>query len=113
MLVKATYPFYLVRGGHIYMPGEQAEVSGEQAERLVRRGLAEAARDESGPGPESESDPEPEPAPGRGDIADDEDDTPDLSDMTVAQLRATCEAHGIDAPRRATKAQLIALLTEG
>lgn len=36
----------------------------------------------------------------------------DLSALTVATLRALCEDKGIDAPRKATKAQLVALLTE-
>jgi hypothetical protein len=34
----------------------------------------------------------------------------DLSGMTVAQLRALCGELGIDAPKRATKAQLVQLL---
>ena len=37
---------------------------------------------------------------------------PDLSALTVAQLRVLCDERGIDAPKRATKAQLAALLTE-
>ena len=34
----------------------------------------------------------------------------DLAALTVAQLRALCADRGVDAPKRATKAQLIALL---
>lgn len=34
----------------------------------------------------------------------------DLSGMTVAQLRALCAERGVDAPKRATKAQLVQLL---
>lgn len=34
----------------------------------------------------------------------------DLSALTVAQLRELCAERGVDAPRRATKAQLVALL---
>lgn len=34
----------------------------------------------------------------------------DLSALTVARLRELCEERGIEAPRRATKAQLVALL---
>ena len=40
------------------------------------------------------------------------DEAVDLSSLTVAALRALCEERGIDAPKCATKAQLIALLTE-
>lgn len=36
----------------------------------------------------------------------------DLSALTVATLREMCEDRGIDAPKKATKAQLVALLTE-
>lgn len=36
----------------------------------------------------------------------------DLSALTVATLRALCEDRGISAPKKATKAQLVALLTE-
>lgn len=36
----------------------------------------------------------------------------DLSALTVAQLKSLCADRGIDVPRRATKAQIIALLTE-
>lgn len=36
----------------------------------------------------------------------------DLSEMTVAQLKALCAERGIAVPGRATKAQLIALLGE-
>lgn len=35
---------------------------------------------------------------------------PEWASMTVAQLRAACEERGIDAPRKATKAQLLGLL---
>lgn len=34
----------------------------------------------------------------------------DLTALTVAQLRARCSELGVDAPRKATKAQLVALL---
>lgn len=33
-----------------------------------------------------------------------------LEDMTVAELRALCEERGIDAPKRAKKAELLELL---
>ena len=36
----------------------------------------------------------------------------DLAALTVAQLRELCAERGIEAPRRATKAKLIELLTE-
>jgi len=36
--------------------------------------------------------------------------TQDLSALTAAQLRELCGERGIEAPKRATKAQLIALL---
>lgn len=39
-------------------------------------------------------------------------DTDDLSALTVAQLRELCAGRGIEAPKRATKAQLVALLGE-
>jgi len=35
----------------------------------------------------------------------------DLSALTVARLRELCDERGIEAPRRATKAQLIELLS--
>ena len=35
---------------------------------------------------------------------------PDLSARTLAALRALCEDRGIKAPKKATKAQLVALL---
>lgn len=38
------------------------------------------------------------------------EDSQDLSALTVAQLRELCDERGIDAPKRATKAHLIALL---
>lgn len=38
------------------------------------------------------------------------DPTPDLATLTVAQLRDLADERGIDVPRRATKAQLVALL---
>jgi len=41
----------------------------------------------------------------------DEQPDEDLSALTVAQLKALCSERGIDVPSRATKAQLIALLT--
>ena len=34
----------------------------------------------------------------------------DLTALTVAQLRELCDERGIDAPKKATKAQLVALL---
>lgn len=36
----------------------------------------------------------------------------DLSALTVARLHELCAERGIDAPRRATKAQLVALITD-
>lgn len=36
----------------------------------------------------------------------------DLTALTVAQLRELCAGRGVDAPKRATKAQLIELLDE-
>ena len=36
----------------------------------------------------------------------------DFGAMTVAQLRELCAERGIDAPKRATKGQLIELLSE-
>ena len=36
----------------------------------------------------------------------------DPTKLTNAELRAMCEGRGIDAPKRATKAQLLALLGE-
>lgn len=39
------------------------------------------------------------------------DDAQDLFALTVARLRELCDERGIDAPKRATKAQLIALLS--
>ena len=38
--------------------------------------------------------------------------TQDLSTLTVARLRELCDERGIEAPKRATKAQLIGLLEE-
>jgi len=38
------------------------------------------------------------------------EDSQDLSALTAAQLRELCGERGIEAPKRATKAQLIALL---
>lgn len=39
-----------------------------------------------------------------------EPDEADLTALTVAQLRELCAARGVEAPKKATKAQLIALL---
>ena len=39
-------------------------------------------------------------------------DAPDLTGKTVAELRALCAERGVAAPKRATKAQLVGLLTE-
>ena len=36
----------------------------------------------------------------------------DLTALTVAQLRELCDECGIDAPKRATKAQLVSLLKD-
>ncbi len=36
----------------------------------------------------------------------------DLTALTVAQLRELCGERGVDAPKRATKAQLVKLLSE-
>ena len=36
----------------------------------------------------------------------------DLATLTVATLRALCEERGIEAPKKATKAKIIELLTE-
>lgn len=41
----------------------------------------------------------------------DTEPTQDLSVLTAARLRELCAERGIDAPSRATKAQLIALLS--
>lgn len=38
--------------------------------------------------------------------------TPDLSQLTNSQLVEICEGRGIEVPRKATKAQLVALLSE-
>ncbi len=38
--------------------------------------------------------------------------TPDLTSLTNAQLAALCDERGIDVPRKATKAQLLALLAD-
>lgn len=46
----------------------------------------------------------------RVDSTDEQPDV-DLASLTVAQLKALCSERGIDVPSRATKAQLIALLT--
>lgn len=40
------------------------------------------------------------------------EDQIDLSALTVARLRELCDERGIGAPKRATKAQLVALLTD-
>lgn len=44
------------------------------------------------------------------DAAEPEPEPVDLSALTVATLRGVCGERGIEAPKRATKAQLIALL---
>lgn len=41
---------------------------------------------------------------------DDPEPTQDLTALTVAQLRELCDERGIEAPKRATKAQLLELL---
>lgn len=46
----------------------------------------------------------------RGLVSVADDDDRDLSGLAVAQLRSMCDERGIAAPRRATKAQLVALL---
>lgn len=43
---------------------------------------------------------------------EDEEDDPDLEDLTVAQLRDLAKAEGISAPKKATKDDLIGLLSE-
>ena len=43
-------------------------------------------------------------------VAEETPETVDFSALTVATLRALCEERGIEAPKRATKAQLIELL---
>lgn len=86
MLVRATWPFFMVEGGRIYEVGETYDATDAEAERLVRRGLAEPVG------------------------AQPAGDAPSLGGMTAAQLRALCAKRGVEAPRKATKAQLMELL---
>lgn len=95
MLVRATWPFFMVRGGHIYEVGEIYDATDAEAERLVSRGLAEVV---TPGGAESDT--------VWGGGAD------GTSGLTVAELKALCDERGVDYTRKATKAQLLSLLAE-
>lgn len=87
MRCLVTYPFFVRRGGRIYEVGEVFEGDDRTVARLVSRGLV---------------DPEASEAFGES----------DLSALTVAELKALCDERGVDYPKKATKAQLLALLGE-
>ena len=83
----------------------------ETEANLVRRGAAEycdvelpCVADTEEAATELISD---EASPVPGELAE----TADLDAMSAAELRELCDERGIDAPKRATKAQLIALLS--
>lgn len=44
-------------------------------------------------------------------VAECDDLTVDLASLTVATLRALCAERGVEAPKKATKAQLVELLS--
>ena len=85
MRCRVTRPFFVRRGGHIYGTGETFEGGRSQVALLARRRLVDSLEDVP-------------------------DEAPDLTSLTNAQLAAMCEERGIEVPRRATKAQLLALL---
>ena len=93
MRCRVRRPFFTRRGGHIYAVGETFEGSRSQVGLLAARGLVDSVKEVRELVPESS-----------------EAVAPDLSVMTCAELRALCAERGVTAPKRATKAQLVALL---
>ena len=75
-----------------YAPGDEYAGDPARVSELAALGLVEApggARPEAGAG-----------------------EAGDYRDMTVSQLRALCAERGVEVPRKATKAQLVGILSE-
>lgn len=79
------------------VPGEVFEAPEERAAYIAARlpGYVEVTK------PEQVAEPEPQ-----------EDHEADLTKLTVPTLRSLCEERGIEVPKRAKKADILALLTK-
>ena len=86
MRATVLRPFFVERGGHIFEVGEAFDGTPTQVAKLVSRGLVAASQDAV---PAAET---------------------DLSGLTVAELKSLCGERGLEFPKKATKAQLLALL---
>lgn len=92
MRCLVEYPFFVKRGGRIYEVGETFEGTASKVGWPVRHGLASRLDEKT--------------------VAAASLEAPDLGCLTVARLRVVCSERGINVPKRATKAQITALLGE-
>lgn len=95
---RVIAPLFLRDEGSTYMPGSTVELAQPSAEALAADGVVEI----QGAKPDG------------GDVAGEPHADADLSalyaSMTRDQLLQAAEVHGIDVPKRATKAQIAKLL---
>lgn len=106
MIALVTYPYRDRETLAVHLVGEEVELTGERFAELSAGGYVDLPPAE----PEATGDDSAE-------DGDDEDAQPEqpaaekpANDMTVQQLRAAIEDAGGFAPRKATKAELIAIL---
>lgn len=111
MIALVTYPYRDRETLAVHLVGEEVELTDERFAELSAGGHVDL------PPAETEAAAEPVEEPVEDDDAEEEDDAPEQSahekpspEMTVQQLRDAIEAANGFAPRKATKAELVAIL---
>ena len=108
MRATVTYPNRDRETLEVHRTGDEVELTAERFAELSAAGYVDAPEQDAEP-----AEPE-EPEGAEADEADEEaaEEAKGVSEMTAAQLRAEIEARGGFAPKKATKAQLAALLEQ-
>ena len=110
MIALVTYPYRDRETLAVHLVGEEVELTGERFAELSAGGYVDLPPAE----PEVSAEPAEDDSAEDKDVVDDEPEQPvrekPSPEMTVQQLRDAIEAANGFAPRKATKAELIAIL---